>query len=344
MKAAFAGVLLTGLLTAVAAHGAADPQLVGLMMPDAKVIAGFQLADSQSTPFGRFLLKQIPANAGLDNFVSATGFDPRQDLREIVAASADESRWLIAGRGVFQGTRTAGLAELAGATVTKYKGADLIVGNSNAGNSNAGNSNVPAPNRAKGARPNAPAAAGAAPVNALAFLDSSTVLIGDVQVIKSTIDRRAAGSVFNGPLALKARDVSAKNQAWAATMSSVQDLAPGLNGAQTPAGPMANMLQAITGLSIGVQLDATNVTLTGEAATRSTQDAQALVDLLHFVMSLAQANRKDPQTGQVATLADAATVSASGASVRLTLTVPEQQLEQLFPPQPGVKKISLPAR
>jgi len=65
MKAAFAGVLLTGLLTAVAAHGAADPQLVGLMMPDAKVIAGFQLADSQSTPFGRFLLKQIPARPRL---------------------------------------------------------------------------------------------------------------------------------------------------------------------------------------------------------------------------------------------------------------------------------------
>jgi hypothetical protein len=333
MKAAFTGALLTGVLT-VAAHGAADPQLVGLMMPDAKVIAGFQLADSQSTPFGRFLIKQIPADAGLDNFVSATGFDPRQDLREIVAASAAENRWLIAGRGVFQGTRTAGLAELAGATVTKYKGADLIVGNSNA----------PAPNRAKGARPNALAAAGAAPVNALAFLDSSTVLIGDVQVIKSTIDRRAAGSVFNGPLALKARDVSARNQAWAATMSSVQELVPGLNGAQTPAGPMANMLQAITGLSIGVQLSATNVTLNGEAATRSSQDAQALVDLLHFVMSMAQANRKDPQTGQVATLADAASVSASGASVRLTVTVPEQQLEQLFPPQPGVKKISLPVR
>jgi hypothetical protein len=120
MKAAFAGVFLT----AMAAYGAADPQLVGLMMPDAKIIAGLQVADSQSTAFGQFLLKQIPANAGLDNFVAATGFDPRQDLREIVAASAGESHWLIAGRGSFTATRIAGLAEMAGATVTRYKGVD----------------------------------------------------------------------------------------------------------------------------------------------------------------------------------------------------------------------------
>jgi hypothetical protein len=182
---------------------------------------------------------------------------------------------------------------------------------------------------------------GPAPVNGVAFLDSSTVLIGEVQLIKSAVDRRAAGAVFNGPLALKAQDVSGRNQAWAATLTAVQDLVPGLNGAQASAGPMANLLQAITGLSLGVQLGAANVTLNGEAATRSNQDAQALVDVLHFVMGMAQANRKDPQGGNAAALADAAQISAAGASVRVTLTVPEQQLEQLFPPQPGVRKISL---
>jgi hypothetical protein len=333
MKAAF-GVWLTGVAwTAVAAYGATDPQLVGLMMPDAKILAGLQVADSQSTPFGQFLLKQIPGNAGLDNFVAATGFDPRQDLSAIVAASASENHWLIAGRGTFQGTRTAGLAELAGASVTRYKGADLITGNPNNG------SPANRPNRPRRNGASAPA-----PVNAVAFLDSSTVLIGEVDLIKSAIDRHAAGAVFNGPLAVKAQEVSGQNQAWAATLTPVPALVQGLGGAQAPAGPMANLLQAITALSVGVQLNSANVTLNTEAATRSNQDAQSLVDVLHFVMSMAQANRKDPQAGGVAALADAAQISATGASVHLTVTVPEQQLEQLFPPQPGVKKISLPRR
>jgi len=313
------------------------------MMPDAKMIAGLQVADSQSTAFGQFLLKQIPANAGLDNFVAATGFDPRQDLSAVVAASAGDNRWLLAGRGTFQAVRTAGLAEMAGAIVTRYKGVDLITGNPNNGAPNRVNPNRANPNRG-GGRPNSAAAAGAAPVNGVAFLDSSTVLIGDLQLIKSAVDRRAGGAVFNGPLAVKAQEVSGQNQAWAATLTPAADLVAGLNGTSTSAGPMANVLQAITGLSIGVQLGAANVTLSSEAATRSNQDAQALVDVVHFVMGMAQANRKDPQTGNVAALVDAASISASGASVRLTVTVPEQQLEQLFPPQPGVKKISLPAR
>lgn len=332
MKSAFAGLLLS----AVAVYGAADPQLMGLMMPDAKVVAGFQLKESQSTPFGQFLLKQIPANAGLENFVVATGFDPRQDLNAIVAGSAGDNRWLIAGRGAFQATRVAGLAELAGAVVTQYKGTDLITGNPNNGNP----ANSTNPNRGR-RRPNA---GGTTPVNAVGFLDSSTVLIGDLELIKSAIDRRTAGSAFNGPLALKAREVSGQNQAWAATLSPVQDLVPALNGTPVGAGPVANLLQAITGLSVGLQMGVDNVTVNGEAATRSNQDAQALVDILHFLTTMAQANRQDPQSGGMAALADAALITANGASVKLTLKVSEQQLEQLFPSQAGVKKISLPAR
>ena len=323
MKVALAGVLLT----AMAAFGA-DPQLLGLMMPDARVLAGLQVADSQSTPFGKFLLKQIPADAGLDNFVAATGFDPRQDLNEIVAASAGENQWLIAGRGTFSSTRIAGLAEMAGATVTRYQGADLIVGNPG------GNRN----------RRSDPAPKSTAPVNGVAFVDSSTVLIGEVQLLKAAIDRRAAGAAFRGPLAVKAQSVSGRNQAWAATLTPAADLVPALGGAQAAPNMVANLLQSITGLTVGLQLTGTNVTLSTEASTRSDKDAQALVDVLHFVMAMAQANRKDPQTGGAATLADAATISANGASVQLTITVPEQQLESLFPPQPGVKKISNPAR
>jgi hypothetical protein len=333
----FMKTALVGLFISACAFGAADPQLVGLMMPDSKVLAGLKVADSEASPFGQFVLKQIPANSGLDNLVSATGFDPRQDLSEIVAASADAKGWLVAGRGTFQGTRIAGLAEIGGAKVTKYRGVDLIAAPANGASANNGTT----PDRAKG-RPNA---ASTAPENGVAFLDSSTVLIGDIQLVKAAIDRRAAGAVFNGPLAVKAQEASASNQAWAATITAVPDLAPALNGGQAN-NPMANVLQAITGLAVGVQLGSANVTLSGEAATRSVQDAQALADVLHFVVGMAQANRNNPQGGGAASLADAASISAQGASVRLSVTVPEQQLEQLFPSQQraGVRKISQPAQ
>jgi len=312
-------VALTSLLVAAAAYGAADPRLVGLLMPDAKVVVGLQVADSQNTPFGQFLLKQIPANAGLDNFVSATGFDPRADLAEIAAASTGDNRWLIAGRGAFQSTRIAGLAEIAGAAVTQYRGVNLITGG-----------------------------AGAA-TNGLAFLDASTVLMGDVTLIKSALDRRASGVVFNSALAVKAQQVSGSNQGWAATLSSPSDIVPGLSGVGAASTPQANLLQAVTGVSVGLQLGAANVTLNGEALTRSDKDAQALVDVVHFLMSMAQANRAaNPQGANAATLADVASVTAKGSSMLLTVTVPEQQLEQLFPapggPRPQVRprKISAP--
>src|SRR5215475_11307076 len=109
----FAGFVL--FVAAVTASAAVDPKLLSLMMPDAKAVAGIQVAQSQNTPFGRFLLTQIPPNAGLDNFVSSTGFDPRHDLTELVAATTGENQWLVAGHGAFQPARIIGLAGVAGA-------------------------------------------------------------------------------------------------------------------------------------------------------------------------------------------------------------------------------------
>jgi hypothetical protein len=230
------------------------------------------------------------------------------------------------------------LAELAGATVTKYQGIDLIVGDSSGGNRN----------RRGKAAPNA-SANGAARANGVAFVDASTVLIGEVPLLKAAVDRRITGAVFTGPLAVKAQSVSGQNQAWVASLSPASDLVPSLGpgaaGVDLPPGAnMAlNLLQSITGLSVGLQLTGNNVTLNTEASTRTDKDAQALVDVLHFLVAMGQANRKDPQTGGLATLADAASISTKGTSVVLTITMPEQQLESLFP-QAGVKKISNPVR
>ena len=38
---------------------AADPQLVNLVMPDAQVLAGINVDQAKTTPFGQYLLSQI---------------------------------------------------------------------------------------------------------------------------------------------------------------------------------------------------------------------------------------------------------------------------------------------
>src|SRR6266571_4122023 len=67
---------------------AADPQLLKLVMPDAKVVSGVDVDRVKATAFGQFLLTQFPAgDSGFKEFVAATGFDPLSDIHEILMAS-----------------------------------------------------------------------------------------------------------------------------------------------------------------------------------------------------------------------------------------------------------------
>ena len=103
MKFIRAAVVLVA-LSAVSVQAAADPSLLGLIMPDAKSIAGVQLEQSRNSPLGQFILTQM-GPAPFEDIKNATGFDPRTDLTEIVTASAGPTQMLLVGRGVFQPAR-----------------------------------------------------------------------------------------------------------------------------------------------------------------------------------------------------------------------------------------------
>jgi len=81
-----------------------------------------------------------------------------------------------------------------------------------------------------------------------------------------------------------------------------------------------------------------------EAVTNTSQDAQALADVLRFLTSMVQMNRNSSAaTGRAASLADSATVTATGPVMRVTVMLPEQQLEQLLMPAqaaPKAKKVA----
>src|SRR6185295_11221365 len=83
---------------------AADPQLLKLIMPDAKVVSGVDIGHVKTTSFGQFFLSQFLGNADFNTLVGATGFDPRVDVSEIVMASPGDPQKksaLLAMRGNF---------------------------------------------------------------------------------------------------------------------------------------------------------------------------------------------------------------------------------------------------
>src|SRR5271163_3742679 len=95
-------------VTAAMATAGVTPALLNLVMPDASVVSGMNVAQSVTSPFGQYILSQMQSNdTGFLQFISSTGFDPRKDLLEIVAAtpstgSSTDHAGLILGRGVFQ--------------------------------------------------------------------------------------------------------------------------------------------------------------------------------------------------------------------------------------------------
>jgi hypothetical protein len=322
----FNALVLAGVFTVSTAMAAADPSLLGLVMPDAKVVTGIEVSQSQASPFGQYVLSQMQLGTNFDKLATAIGFDPRRDLQEIVAAAAaadvqgpsqgseQAQTGLILARGVFQPAKIAAVASLAGAAVSTYKGFEIL-GNSGSGK----NSGV-------------------------VFLDSSTVATGDVFSLKALIDRRISGAVFSGPLAQTAFAASAANDAWFATATPSAFLAgklPGLSSGGSNSGGLnpVMLLQSVIATSGGVKFASSVVTASVEAVTNTSQDAQALADVLRFLTSMVQMNRNNnPGGGKVASLADSATFTATGSVMHLTVSLPEQQLEQLLMPAPGAAK------
>src|ERR1700685_2447881 len=75
-------------LVAATASAGVTPALLNLVMPDATVVSGMNVAQSLTSPFGQYILSQMQFNdSELVQFISTTGFDPRKDLLEIVAAT-----------------------------------------------------------------------------------------------------------------------------------------------------------------------------------------------------------------------------------------------------------------
>jgi hypothetical protein len=301
-----AATFLAGVLPISAA--AADPQLLSLVMPDAKVLAGVNVESAKNSLFGQYVLNTIqPDNRDLQELADLTGFDPRRDVRELLVASngvPGSKTGLALARGSFDPARIAGTATSHGATTESYKGVTLLLD----------------PQGQHG----------------IAFLDSTLVLAGDVASVKAAIDRQSAPMPLPSSVAVKVQQWSTAQDAWVISAVPPASLKPTANAPQIPGLTNQDVFTKIQQAASGVKFG-NNVTVTSEADMATAQDATSLGDVVKFLANFAaaQAGQKNPE---IAALAQSLQVTTSGAVLNVVFSLPESQLQELVKPKNAVAR------
>jgi hypothetical protein len=315
-------LLLSFLLSGTAF--AADSQLMNLVMPDAKILAGVNATNAVASPLGQFALTKIGQLP--QAFITATGFNPLQDVSEILAATAaDPSNpgGLVLARGMFPvdkiTTSLTGNTTSGGQSnwqVTTYGGATLV------------STNNPKDKVAQ----------------AIAFLGSSIALAGDLASVKAAIDRSGGANSIDPALAVTVNQLSASEDEWVVSSVSLGSLIPVNASTTTATGPAATLLPLlnnIQSLNGGVKFG-DNVVVTGEAVASSPQNAAALNAVIKLAItlgsSLAANAAKNPQLTEAIQLLQAIQVTTNGSAVDLSLSIPESQIEGLVNSLPAPTK------
>jgi hypothetical protein len=295
---------VAAMLTVALPAKAADPQLLNLVMPDAKVLAGVNVDQAKTTPFGQYVLGLIQSsqNQHLQELTAQTGFDPTRDVHEVLVATpavpAGRSGLFLA-RGNFQPATILSLATQHGAASETYAGVAIIED------------------------PKAQ--------NGVAFLSSTIVVAGDLASVKGAIDRqtKVSGLTLPATLITQVTQWSGSEDAWAISLVPTASLKvpngapnlPGVGAQGTTA--FQSIQQAAGGVKFG-----TNVVVTAQAQADTAQNAQSMGDALKLLASLAQMQSQN--NAAVTALLAGLTITPAGNLLNVTVRIPEDQIQQFI--------------
>jgi hypothetical protein len=286
--------------------GKVDNDLLSYVPPGTKILASLDADQARSSPFGQFVMQRMNADGpGLDNFIQQTGFDPRHDVQQLLIASSDENtrrtRFVVIARGTFDQDRLGKAAQANGASVQNIQGVTVYLHNAGQRHGHSG----------------------------FAFPDAGTAILGDLASLRQVISARANPQLADPELQRLISRVGPSNDAW--FVSLVPGTAISNRMASPTSGPFqgAQVLQSVVTSSGGIHFGDL-VQFSIDAQARSAKDATSLADVVRFLASLAQMNRdRDPKAGLIAPTLDAMTLTTSGDNVHVSLSMPEQTLEQL---------------
>jgi hypothetical protein len=308
LTSAAVAALFCGMLPA----SAADPQMLNLVMPDAKVVAGVNVQQAMATPFGQYVLSLIaPQDQQIQNLATLIGFDPRRDVSELLVAStgAPAHAGLALARGSFDPAKIAAAATLAGAKSEVYGGVTILE-----------------------QQPKLPADAPpvAVPMVGLAFLDSSLVVAGDLANVKAAIDRQHAAAILPANLLTQVNQWSLSQDAWVVDIAPLASLTPPAGAPKLPGGAQATAFQTIQQAAGGVKFG-TIVVVTAQAQADTAENATAMAGVLQLLANLAQAQAA--QNPGAAALLKSLTVTAQGNTLKIAMSLPQDQLQQVIKPK-----------
>jgi hypothetical protein len=297
---------LVGVLAGLLPAKAADPQLLNLVMPDAKVVAGVNVDQAKTSPMGQYILGQVNAqsNTHLQQITALTGFDPTLHVQEVLVATSanpNEKSGLFLARGNFDPARIAGLVAAKGGRTETYGGATVL-------------------SDPKGEI-------------AFSFLSSAIVVAGDMANVKAAIDRqRTTTASLPADVLVRVNQWSSTQDAWAITTVPPTSLAPSAAMPAIPGiGPQqpgqANAFTGIQHAAGGVKFG-TNVVVSANVQAATAQDATQLGDTLKLLASLAQLQSNvDPN---ILALSRSLTVNPNGAALNVSVSLPQDQLVALL--------------
>ena len=295
----------TSFLTALAGSlPAADPQLLKLVMPDAKAISDVNVAQAKLTPFGQFALGQL-TNPDIQKLIAQTGFDPSKDLNEVLCATNGEPNTGVAlATGIFDPVKIGALAAGDGAVTETYQGATILE------------------DPKKG--------------NAVAFLNAGLMAAGDLASVKAAIGRQSSPTTLPASLMTEITMLTNTEDAWALTTVSPALLHPAapankpetINGVTIP----ANLFQQVQSGYAGVKFGA-NITITAQAQTADAATATNLAGMLQLLQNFALMQAS--QNADLAAFAHSISVTAQGTLVNFSASLPEDQFQKLMQPKPA---------
>jgi len=290
----FAGVL---------AATPADSQLLTMVMPDAKVIAGANVDSAKKSPFGMYLLTQLQSNdTELQELIKMTGFDPTRDVDEVLVATSTagvRATGLVLARGTFD-PALATLAATKGAVTEVYNGVTIIE----------------TPDKEAG----------------IAFISTSRVAAGDVPSVKAAIDRSGSTSSLPQNVLTQVNQWSTNEDGWVVTTVPLASMLPagaaaGASGGNPMGNPMAGVMQTVQQIAGGVKFG-NSVVGTLAIQSDNAADATQIANTLQFFVNLMQMqSQKNPE---MANVAQAFNIGTKDAIVNITITLPETQFQQFF--------------
>ncbi len=276
---------------------AADPQLLNLVMPDAKILAGVNVDQAKTSPFGQYIITQLEAqDPHFQEFVAETGFDPTRDLDELLIASngtAKTAAHLTLARGAFNADSIGAAAKAGGATSEVYNGV-TIVENAKHG-------------------------------DGFAFLNGGLAIAGDIASVKAAIDRQSAPSTLPASLLVAVNQLSTTEDAWGISEVPPPALKPPANAPNLPTVP-PNTFQKITQATGGVKFGA-QIVFNAQLLANTAPDATAVANVLQFLTNLGE--MRFQQNAQALAALKSVAINANGNTVTISASIPEAQVEAL---------------